>query len=412
LESLEREAMNEGIATLFELAVVLTALGLGIYGHRLRKRVPWLNKPKPARSEHPIPGFAYRDAPPALHVQVHADRPIQRPMQDAQAWLAGGQPQMQSIKLSTLADADNVLIVGPKGSGKTTVLRTLLSVRGDAQAIALDPHASPGKWPCMCIGGGLRWDDISAALRRMQRDMQSRFEELSSGATPEGSFPRRSYVGDEWLTINSELDGKGGTVHAGKMLISRLTQGRKVGECILVAAQNDTVESLGIQGNADLKGCFDYIVYLGSLVSTRAKSHGCPADIIEAATKADRVGVVWHPERNNWYVLIYDLAAVREGQVLGVSPNPSTGTPVSVRDEDANNAGTGLPYQYRTSTVPLDDVENQLDHDIKFLHSSGISWNRIGEQLQLKGQKQQRNARIRQALGMPEPATAELVEAK
>ena len=339
------------------------------------------------------------DASASMHrastPNAYALQPMQRQMHDASAWLQDALPVVQSIKLSTLADADNILVAGPKGSGKTTLLRTLLSVRADASCIALDPHASPGKWSCMCIGGGLEWQQIDAAMQKMQRDMQARFKQLASGEIREGEFPRRSYVGDEFLSIVQEL----GKERAGKALISRLTQGRKVGECILIAAQNDTVESLGIQGNADLKGCFDYIAFLGSLVSTRAKYHGCPPDIIEAAQKAERVGVVWHPERNNWYVLLQDLEPVREGQVSNISQPETAGIAIPVWNEGGKT--TGIPqYTAPDTSIPVSESDpNLMSEAIKSLHQSGMSYNKITAVLQLKGSKQQQLDRIKRAIG-------------
>lgn len=225
-------------------------------------------------------------------------------------------PNMPTINLSDVAKADNVLVAGPKGSGKTTVLRTMLTVRTSEEMVALDPHASPGKWPCVVIGAGLEWDHISRGLRKMKTEMGLRFKQLARGEIKEGEFPRRSYVGDEFLSIVQELDGKDSRENAGKALISRITQGRKVGECILIASQNDTVEALGIKGNADLKGCFDYIIFLGSLVSTRANYHGCPRDVIAEAVKVERPAVVWNTNSNTWFLLVYDMKIVLEGEVL------------------------------------------------------------------------------------------------
>ena len=58
------------------------------------------------------------------------------------------------VRLEEIANLDNLWVVGPKGSGKTTVLRRLLELRR-GKHWALDPHATPGKWPsCTVVGGG------------------------------------------------------------------------------------------------------------------------------------------------------------------------------------------------------------------------------------------------------------------
>jgi len=311
------------------------------------------------------------------------------------------------MKLSSIADAlgaVSYLVAGPKGSGKTTVLRTLLVRRAPLidECVALDPHNSPGKWPCAVVGGGLNWNALDGVLRTMSLEMQHRFVQLDRGEIREGRFPLRVYVGDEFLSISQELDGKGAKIHAGKAIIERLVNGRKVGDALMVASQNDTVEALGIQGNADIKGCFDYIVFLGALVSTRAKFHGCSPAVIDAATTQERVGVVWFTERNRWYVLDFDLRPVLEGEeVEGIfssfAPSIASGTDVLVSRDVPVYAGTTPSTAYTavdtsTSTTPV-----VSDEEIRTLYNVvGLSKNKIAERL--TGTKQARLSRIAAAL--------------
>jgi len=311
-------------------------------------------------------------------------------------------------KLSGIADARgpvNVLVAGPKGSGKTTVLRTLLVRRAPiiAECVAIDPHNSPGKWPCAVVGGGLDWPTVDSALRTMSAAMQQRFVMLNDGSVKEGQFPLRVYVGDEFLSISQELNGKDGKAHAGKLLIERLVNGRKVGDALMVASQNDTVEALGIQGNADIKGCFDYIVYLGALVSTRAKFHGCPTAVIDAATTQERVGVVWFTERNQWFLLDFDLRPVLEGVstspsfvAAGIGGMVSPNVPVfaGMTPNTAHTSGD------TTSNTTPNTAAGLSDEVIKALHEAGWSKNRIAENL--SGSKQSRLARIAAALNEDE----------
>ena len=305
---------------------------------------------------------------------------------------------VQSIKLSTIAQEQNVLVTGPKGSGKTTILRTVLAQRLNTECRALDPHNEPGKWPCPVIGGGLNWQAISDALETMETGMTTRFTDLNNGVHRSGEFPQRTYVADEFLAIVQKLTGKGGTVDAGELLISRLTQGRKVGECILLAAQNDTVQALGISGNSDLKACFDYLIFLGGNIETRArKFHGCPEDVAREAFQQARPAVVWHPERNNWYVLHFDLEPVREGKVLDVSPIVPTGSLELVPTTQPETTGSEHGNQYGTGTGPVPGTDGIDDEAIKTLHGAGWSRNKIAERM--KGRREDRLARIRKALG-------------
>lgn len=239
--------------------------------------------------------------------------------QDTLQWLDTLGPEIQRIKLSTIAKSDNILIVGNKGTGKTTILRTLLSVREDAERIAIDPHDKPEKWGCKTVGGGRNYVQILHALQRIQDAMTARFEQMFKGEIEENAFPRRTLVGDEFRSTHTEIakivrldKSLAGMMLPGDVLLSRASEGRKVGEALCIVAHNDTVEALGIQGNADMKTCFDYIVFMGALIETRAKYHGCPEDYRNAAMALDRPAVVWNPDRNNWYVLDYDILPVLE----------------------------------------------------------------------------------------------------
>jgi hypothetical protein len=403
--------MNEGVATLFEVAVVLVAIGLGIYGHRLRQRISFLNKPKPARSDHPIPGFGYRDAQsipdtsPALHGSASPRAYAEPALHDA-AWLGTTAGLVQTVKLSTIAAADNILVVGQKNAGKTTLLQKMLAARASEELYALDPHAKPGKWPCMVVGAGRDYAAIGTALLQIERSMDARFKQLASGEIAENAFSRRSVVADEYRSIADKLNGRNGAVDAGALLLNRISEGRKVGECVLVACHNDTAEALGIAGNTDMKTCFDWVVFMGGLVDSN-RTQKCPPDIKAAALKRERPAVAWLTEKNQWFVVDDDLPMP---VVSNVSPIQNVGTPVLVRGPVDDIAGTSLPYQYGTGTVPMSADEGILDEKIKLLQAAGVSWNKIGETLQLRGQKQQRNARIRQALGLPDPSDVELVE--
>ncbi|MBK9944187.1 MAG: hypothetical protein IPP13_21515 [Kouleothrix sp.] len=303
---------------------------------------------------------------------------------------------IQTIRLSTIAQEQNVLVTGPKGSGKTTILRTILNQRIQTECIAIDPHNEPGKWPCQSVGGGLDWTAISRALGAMTKGMHDRFQQLNQGVLKSGCFPQRTFIADEFLAITQELDGRQYPIDAGKALISRLTQGRKVGECVLIAAQSDTVQSLGIKGNSDLKSCFDYLIFLGGNIATRAKFHGCPDDVAQEAFRQKRPSVVWHPERNNWYVLLHDLEPVLEGDMSIVSSVVPIGSQEPVPDIMPKNTGSEHGNQYREPAEPVPGADGMDDEIIKALHSSGWSNNRIAERM--KGRREDRLARIRKAL--------------
>jgi hypothetical protein len=114
------------------------------------------------------------------------------------SWL-GAAPRRTSVaqvRLSALARLDNVAIVGPKGSGKTTILRTLAGLRR-GELVAFDPDNSPGKWPAITFGGGSRFEQIAFAFTRLDSAMRARSEDLDAGRVADEAFPLRTLVSDE-----------------------------------------------------------------------------------------------------------------------------------------------------------------------------------------------------------------------
>ena len=291
----------------------------------------------------PIAGSAWVDAP------------------DDDWGVAPMQTGVQTIKLSTLAQSDNILVVGQKGAGKTTLLRKIVAKRRDKgeQLIALDPHAKPGKWPCYTVGGGRDYDAIQTALIKIETDMDSRFKQMAKGEIAEGEFPRRATVSDEYRSITDKLNGKGETVNAGSLMLSRISEGRKVGECALVACHNDTAEALGIQGNTDMKTCFDYIIYMGALVDSN-RTYKAPVDIKKAAKALEYPAIAWHPERNNWYVLEDDISKeeINAGETIELPSKPAERNTASMMSNQNKDNGVSLDDAVRVANALVDYKEN------------------------------------------------------
>lgn len=207
------------------------------------------------------------------------------------------------VHLEAIVDLDNLWVVGPKNSGKTSLLRLILEMRKRGRNWALDPHATPGKWPnCETVGGGLEFGDIDLQLHKFMGWMRQRYKAQSTGDITEKQCKaaRRTMVGDEWRAIRKALPAIRATrdtaalPSAADRLLDILSQGRKAGICALVASHADTAESMGVSGEKDILKCFDLIVYLGAIASER----------VPAAAKMRRPAVVYDPERNAWAQLI------------------------------------------------------------------------------------------------------------
>src|SRR5690242_1936103 len=118
--------MSDLTVNLLLVGGLLLGLTIKIFiAPRLAQRIPWLAQPKPKRGilfeprEQPVHRAMRHADAPAPHAMQTMQQP-QRAMSDALDFSTPMQSDMQSVKLSTIAGADNVLIVGNKFDGKTT----------------------------------------------------------------------------------------------------------------------------------------------------------------------------------------------------------------------------------------------------------------------------------------------------
>jgi hypothetical protein len=385
-----------------QMVLIVAALVLGLSTkHRWERYVP--RGPKISHENF------YKQVPatPAPRPTAPAAAPAPRPMTNqpigwsSPVWQLNT-PTVQTVKLSTIASSDNVLVVGQKGAGKTTLLRKIIAARATETLIALDPHGAPGKWPCGTVGAGRDYEAIGDALLHIEHDMDDRFKQLARGEVVEGQFLRRSVVTDEYRSIADKLNGKNGAVDAGNLMLNRISEGRKVGECALVACHNDTGEALGITGNTDMKTCFDWIVYMGGLVDSR-RTDKCPADVKAAALKLERPAVAWLTEKNQWFVLDDDLAMPLASEPLELLEPLELVRPQGAVLSGSNQFATqydrtgsaGSPHQDAVrGGSELKSVNSRYEL-VRELVRAGMSGNKINEVL--GGTRNDNLAMVRQA---------------
>jgi energy-coupling factor transporter ATP-binding protein EcfA2 len=167
-----------------------------------------------------------------------------------------------TITLSSIAKGDNILLIGGKGTGKTTLLNALIAARSGT-LLVLDPHYSPGDWAraTTIVGAGRNYQSIETALKEMQKELDGRYQSRSHG---EGVFDQITLCGDEWRSISKNIED------AGRIVTALATEGRKVRITLLAASHNDTVGSLGTAGDKEaFLSSFDFLIYLGVFASRR-----------------------------------------------------------------------------------------------------------------------------------------------
>ncbi len=160
--------------------------------------------------------------------------------------------------LDTIAPLDNLLIVGGKGSGKTSLMQRIEYIRqATGRTIILDSHAQPAQWQGDVIGMGRQYADIRNAMVRLLGKLNKRYEKFSTG---QSDFkPVHQFI-DEFTLLPGTLKKIGYNIQ--DYSIPMLTEGRKVSFNCVWGIHSDRVKPLGLEGMSDLKECFDAIIHL------------------------------------------------------------------------------------------------------------------------------------------------------
>lgn len=118
--------------------------------------------------------------------------------------LALPEPARLRRLLDVYPELVHLLVVGPSGAGKTTVLSWLIdSAPGSAQIVTIDPHGAFNVWPARAgqpIGIGRNWGEIDRALAGLVEQMNRRY----SGQEP--ITPEIYIFCDEWLAVLGSVD--------------------------------------------------------------------------------------------------------------------------------------------------------------------------------------------------------------
>jgi hypothetical protein len=152
--------------------------------------------------------------------------------------------------LASFADKQ-VVVYGPTGSGKTSVLQHLLS-QCQGLKIIFDPHYEPGKWHSddIVIGAGRNWAAIEAGLEQLVLEMDRRYQKMQDGETDFipihiavdelSSFARNIPKGSEQLIVLSQ-------------------EGRKVKLHTTLTPHSTEVAQMGFDGSGDARENFIFI---------------------------------------------------------------------------------------------------------------------------------------------------------
>lgn len=160
--------------------------------------------------------------------------------------------------LPAIRGMQNLLIIGGKGTGKTTLLQHLESERiHEGQTIALDSHAVPGQWAGQSVGAGRNYGQIKNAMIALVDKMDKRHKERTAGKV---HFEPVHTLIDEFTLLPGYLKDAGYNVQDYSFPL--LTEGRKADMNCVWGSHSDRAKPLGLEGMADLRECFDALIYL------------------------------------------------------------------------------------------------------------------------------------------------------
>jgi len=171
------------------------------------------------------------------------------------------QPPIQSALkplMHELQNADNILVVGAKGTGKTSLLQHIEHIRRQyGKIIVLDSHAQPSQWQGDVIGIGRQYETIKTAMVNLTNRLHGRYQRWAKG---ESTFePIHTFI-DEFTLLPDAL--KQADYDVQQYSIPALTEGRKVRMNCIWGIHSDRVKAMGLEGKGDIKECFDAVVYL------------------------------------------------------------------------------------------------------------------------------------------------------
>lgn len=172
-----------------------------------------------------------------------------------QQYLLESSAQTQQNILDLLRQDQRLLIYGPSGSGKSSLLRHIVSnkLQDSGKILLCDPHGSRPKWGqhVDAIGFGEQWDEILRVFKWLEMQHKKRIKQIGQGHRERG-FPIITVIIEEVQAIVQQLTPK----VIGPYMQMFLTRTRKTGIDVIAVTQATTVEALALKNFAQNRDAF------------------------------------------------------------------------------------------------------------------------------------------------------------
>ena len=175
------------------------------------------------------------------------------------------EPEEIITNIHQALEGKHCLIIGDTGTGKSTLAQWLAYQVGGLVTV-YDPDATPEEWQGLnVVGRGGNFTAIEAAMVTDLEDLQARVE-------LRGKEGDRALAGKEVVTIAEEFPLLANQVpSAVEWLLSHARRGRKPKKLLIVLSQDDSVKTLGIEGEGGVRRNFR-MVRLGKYAIAHAKA--------------------------------------------------------------------------------------------------------------------------------------------
>ena len=188
-----------------------------------------------------------------LYNEAHqtAKRPAQNVTIEGQAQLSAGDDPRAALDLvDTLARTHRLMIQGPSGSGKSSLVRHVVARKLDLvdQLVLCDPHGSRPKWGAAVDAVGFG-DDVEAiinTLAALEVEYTRRLQLLTTGERREREFPVICLVIEELPSIADFCRER--KIDLGHYVRLFLNKTRKVAIDIILVSQESTVQAVALKG--------------------------------------------------------------------------------------------------------------------------------------------------------------------
>ena len=149
----------------------------------------------------------------------------------------------------------HIVIFGPTGSGKSSIIKALLRHHQEAVLLIGDPHYVPGNWPARAyvVGKGRNFGEIAAAIRALVIEMNRRYRAAAEGRLNLTTIQPIYFVADELSALaENEPDAIAG-------LVTLAQEGRKARVFVIMTPHGQQVKTMGLEGRGDARENFAFI---------------------------------------------------------------------------------------------------------------------------------------------------------